>query len=411
MNTLLPFQETAIQWALSRDKSYLALDPGLGKTIIAASIARALPNIHVYYICPPFLVKNTQYEFDKWAPGTKLTIIPDSKLHTFHYAPEQDDEILFLDEAHRVKSDSARRTKAFFKLAEFFTKIVYLSGTPVPNRPMELFTILKHSAPETIQGMDKFDYGMRYCAGFQRRIGTGQRVWDFTGASNVPELATKVKKNFMLRMRKEDVLKELPPKTEEVVIIGEDLTPALTQMDKQILKILPAKDLIKGAFFSEDLHISTYRKELGLLKAEASIKYIKYLLTETEENILVFAHHKAVIEKLKEEMAEYDPVVISGETKIGDRNDLVQTFQNQKEHRLFIGNILAAGVGFTLTKATRVIFVEFSWVPGDNIQASDRAHRIGQKNNVLVQYLVYKNSIDRTVIEAILNKQQTTEKI
>jgi SWI/SNF-related matrix-associated actin-dependent regulator 1 of chromatin subfamily A len=321
---------------------------------------------------------------------------------------------LFIDEAHRFKNDTAGRTKVIFGdkkkegIAKWFDRVYYLSGTPMPNRPMELYPVLSNSAPETIDFMDRFKYGIKYCAGHKNEFG-----WDFSGASDVTELASKVIGKFMIRMRKDEVLKELPPKTEELVLIGDNLTPKLAEIDSKILKTFSPQDLMNGRLGDgEELHLMTYRKELGIHKAPLAGKYIESLLEDTDENILVFAIHKDVIYHLQTCLEKYNPLVITGDTAMKVRHDVVQRFQDASGgHRLFIGNIQAAGTGLTLTKASRVVFAEFSWVPADNDQASDRAHRIGQRDNVFVQYLVFQNSIDRTVIETILRKKKVTNKL
>lgn len=446
--SLLPFQKDAVLFALARNKSYLALDPGLGKTPISAVIAATLnaessehPIVGVY-ICPPFLTRNTENEFKRWAPEIKVsrydkkvpsswfTIIPDSILT--REATQRDiakiteitetarghnvSTILFVDEAHRFKNDSAGRTKALFGkqskpgIADLFDRVVYLSGTPMPNRPIELFPVLNHSAPSVIDNMDKFSFALKYCAAYQNQFG-----WDFTGASNVGELVEKVHDTFMLRYRKSEVLTELPPKTEEMVILNDELPPYLGALSRDILSILDAEDLMKGRLSAElgkeDLHLATYRRELGMAKIEMATDFIRDVLEETEDNILIFAIHKDVIAMLAYALKVYTPLVITGETPMAKRHEIVKEFQNDVTKRVFIGNIQAAGTGLTLTKATRVIFVEFSWVPSDNDQASDRAHRIGQTDNVFVQYLVYENSVDKAVIETILRKKKTTEQI
>lgn len=440
--TLRPFQENAALFALSRNRSYLGLDPGLGKTPIAATIAQTLDSktpTAVVYICPPFLTRNTEAEFSKWAPKlavkryhpdenkAQVMIVPDSMInrdltqeniyHFIKYVKGRGFQtLLVVDEAHRYKNPTAARTKALLGskekegLASLFDRIVYLSGTPMPNRPMELFPILNHSAPQTIHNMNYFEFGRKYCAGHRNDFG-----WDFSGASNLTELSANVLGTFMLRMKKDEVLKELPPKTEEMVLIGENLTPKLAGLDAKILEHYSPEDLMEGRIKAElgadTLHLSTYRKELGIAKAGAAAEYINFLLEDSDESLLVFAIHTDVIEQLKKELASYDPLVITGQTKMEDRHAIVKTFQTDKNRRVFIGNIQAAGVGLTLTKATRVIFAEFSWVPADNDQASDRAHRIGQTDNVFVQYLVYKNSVDKAVIETVLKKRKITARL
>jgi len=120
---------------------------------------------------------------------------------------------------------------------------------------------------------------------------------------------------------------------------------------------------------------------------------------------LIFAIHKEVIGILKDGLEKFKPLIITGDTGMSERAKRVAAFQ-AGESRVFIGNIQASGTGFTLTKATRVIFAEFSYVPAENLQAMDRAHRIGQHENVLVQYLVFKDSVDATVMQSILKKNK-----
>lgn len=437
---LYDFQENALLFALNRNRSYLALDPGLGKTPIAAVMAATLnfeqPHGFVY-VCPPFLTRNTENEFNKWAPSLltaryrpnvgahQVNIIPDSliakeemywfvyniveQMRKFNVTP-----VLFLDEAHRFKNDDAARTQAIFggqnkkSLAALFDRIVFLSGTPMPNRPIELFPVLSNSAPQTIEYMNKFEYAQKYCAAYENQWG-----WDFSGASNVEELAQRVMGTFMLRYKKIDVLKELPPKLENMVVLDQDLNPKLTRLSRDVLSQLSPEDLMQGALEvkleKSIVHMPTYRKELGIHKSKACADYIKALLEDYEdESILVFAIHKDVISTLESELRKFDPFVITGETRMELRQAYVTAFQTDKKRRLFIGNIQAMGTGLTLTKATRVVFVEFSWVPADNDQASDRCHRIGQTDSVFVQYLVHENSIDKAVIETVLKKRKVT---
>lgn len=436
---LLPFQENAALFALARNRSYLALDPGLGKTPIAATIVASIfenEGPHgVVYICPPFLTRNTEAEFRRFAPGCPVgrygeghhkwvLIVPDSIItrdevqmeilaHTKRGKASKG-SLLIVDEAHRFKNDDAARTKALFGknsrggLTSIFDKVVYLSGTPMPNRPIELYPVLANAAPQTIHYMSRHDFAEKYCAAYRNQWG-----WDYSGASNVKELVAQVIGTFMLRYRKSEVLKDLPPKTEEMVVLGAGLTPKLTKLSAEILETLDPEDLMAGRISvdlgKDSLHLSTYRRELGVLKAEAAAEFVKFILEETDENVLVFAIHKEVVSILNGALAGYQPVVITGDTNMRVRHERVREFQERPDRRVFIGNIQAAGTGLTLTKATRVVFAEFSWVPADNDQASDRAHRIGQTDNVFVQYLVYENSVDKAVIETVLRKKRITE--
>lgn len=400
--SLMRFQTEGVRFALSRNRSYLAYDPGLGKTIIVATVARNLKPLHVVYICPPFLKSTVEYEFEKWGAPETL-VVPDTIIHRIdvqhkmirEYTPGT---LLIVDEAHRFKNETTRRSKALFNLTPYFERIIFLSGTPMPNRPIELYPVLKHCAPETIDFKNKFEFGVKYCAGYKNNFG-----WDFTGASNMKDLGARVKDKFMLRKKKSEVLTELPPKTESLILIGDKMPNTLASLDRSILKSFSPEDLM--SHLAPNSHVATYRKELGKLKAPKAVEVVSSVLDETEESVLLFAIHKDVVAKLKSGLSKFNPLVITGDVPTQKRNEIVTTFQNSSTHRILIGNIDACGLGFTLTKATRVVFCEFAWVPGVNDQASDRAHRIGQKDNVLVQYLVFKNSIDRQILETVIRKR------
>jgi len=436
---LMPHQETAIKFALERNRCYLGLDPGLGKTIVAAIVCAEL-RMPCVYICPPFLLQNVEAEFKKWAPELRVcvyssrktmhtlyptascnvTIVPDSlltKKETIEHVLNFSGTLLIVDEAHRFKNSDAKRTTALLGkgkvsgIVDMFDRQIFMSGTPMPNRPIELYPILSKVAPECIGFMSEYQYAQRYCAAWQAPWGR-----DVSGASNMAELAARViypSGKFMLRQKK--ALLKLPPKLEEIFVVSAGMSPRLAKLDGHLGQVYRSgEDLVKlklaeqaGHVEGEDLHLATYRRLLGVEKATHVLPYIESLLLETEENLLVFAYHKDVITKLKEGLASHKPFVITGETPIKDRQEIVKQFQEDKTRKLFIGNYVACGIGFTLTKATRVIFVEFDWVPGVNAQASDRAHRIGQTEPVLVQYVAYKDSIDKAVIETLLRKQRT----
>jgi SNF2 family DNA or RNA helicase len=117
------------------------------------------------------------------------------------------------------------------------------------------------------------------------------------------------------------------------------------------------------------------------------------------------------VDHLTKGLAKYKPLVITGAVPKAKRNELVHRFQTTKENRVFILNQEAGGVGFTLTKANLVFQVEPNWVPGLNDQATDRADRIGQTRVVHERYLVFRNSMDRVVLESNLTKRNTINKL
>lgn len=435
------YQEGAARFALERQPgSYLRMCPGTGKTAVAAMIIRAL-HCSAVFISPPAMVLTTVAELQQWLPahvkvvshdylrvshpGPMVWVVPDSRIHEADFRTDARrflefaglsllPAVLFVDEAQRFCNIDSRRSRALFQgLVPAFARTVYLSGTPMPNRPIELYPVLKASAWSTIDYMSELEFGLRYCGARQ----DDQGRWVLTGASRMEELAQKIVGTFIHRVRKEDVL-DLPPRVEEVVFIGEDLPPALAALDQRLLAKHSPTDLVgdamargKGRESSSDLPISTYRRELGVLKAPLAVKFIRELLESDDEAVLVFALHKEVVAALAKGLARFRPVVIVGSTPSAERKGLVDEFQTNPLRRVFIGNITAAGVGYTLVKAARIVLVEYSWVPSENRQAIDRAHRIGQEQSVLAQYLAFRNSADRKVLDINLRKINVTRHI
>jgi len=409
--------EIGTPWILSRNRSYLGADPGMGKTIMAALAMNAL-KLPSVYLCPPFLTLDVETKISTWQEGLKShmpQIFPDSKISrddvireirelARHYSKVNLPPVLFVDEAHRYKNESAERTKILFQeIVPYFQRVVFMSGTPAPNgRPIELFPVLSNCAPETIDFMSKFEFGIKYCKAYR-----GEWGWDFNGASNVEELMKKVKASFLLRLSAEEYL---PPLTEEMVLVQDDMPPRLSNMDRDILKKYDIKDL-PGVRIADE-HISTYRRECGIAKVDWSVEFIKSILTETQEALVVVAHHKTVIAALEDKLKAFHPIVIDGSVPAKKRYDLVQKFQNEEKHRVIIVNDQAGGVGFDMTKARRVILVEFSWVPDENKQVIHRTRRFGQKGkNILAQYLVFRNSVDSRVMTSNLQKRENQKHV
>jgi hypothetical protein len=134
-------------------------------------------------------------------------------------------------------------------------------------------------------------------------------------------------------------------------------------------------------------------------------------LADLEHQVVVMAHHKDVVEGIKEglEAAGKTVVTLTGDCNQAHRQASIDTFQ-AGDADIFIGTIGAAGVGITLTKASHVLFAELDWVPGNMSQAEDRCHRIGQENSVLIQHLVVDGSIDARMAQVLVDKQKVLDK-
>lgn len=438
------YQWLAVQFALEEKDCYLGLDPGLGKAVCAVALATLLGQPMVI-VTPPFLVQNLTREFSRWAPeitvaayrksGLELSdlevlIVPDSILTRpevgrvledfvkLHRVRRNIQATLIVDEAHRFKEDGSQRSKALYdEIAPLFDRRILMSGTPMPNRAMELYPVLSRFAPEAIENMSYWDFGKAYCdpkrkvIGWDKFLGKPKTRWEFKGSSNMRDLAARViypSGRYMLRVKKTMV--KLPPKVEEIFVLSGTLSARVYAMQADLFKkYKKADDLVRAALETKGAtSVPTYRRLLALEKVKPAAEYVSALLEETEESILVFGIHIEALERLASALKKYKPFLITGATPVDRRQEMVDEFQSSGlGRRLFLGNILAMGVGLTLTKATRVLMFEASWVPAENDQAIDRAHRIGQEETVLAQYMVYAGSVDEKVLESNFEKRKS----
>lgn len=391
---LFPNQEKALAFAKKRlechRSAYLALAPGLGKTAVALTLARDY--FRPLYICPPALGINLEREKRMWG-AQHVSVETDSKLATLVSQGAYD--LVIVDEAHRFKNPATARFKNLQRILANAEKILFLSGTPMPNsRPLELIHLTQY-APDIWPGVSQTSLANRYCDPVRKRFGR-RIVWDYSGFVHEAEFYGKLQDSWMLRQAKEQI--NLPPKCESLVFVGK-LPRHLHSLDAA------ARQAIKsGKTNDRSGHLATYRREIGLEKAKQALPWLKQMVEDSEHGVLVFCHHREVIEYLADAFKALDPAVILGGMTAKAKQDEVDRLQN-RETSVAILSIGAAGVGVTLTEADRVIMLESSWLDGDNEQAGDRAHRIGQKKSVYVQHVVLEGSGDALFLETALKKR------
>jgi SWI/SNF-related matrix-associated actin-dependent regulator 1 of chromatin subfamily A len=442
----LPFQKAGIAFAAARPATLLADEPGLGKTIQVIGVVNSDPSIKtVLVVCPVTLQINWAREACKWScRGAHVTLHRADGTSDVHEGSSTSEQavrfhvvgyqalvkradlqagrydLVVSDEAHLVKNPKAQRTLAVKAVLPGARRRMLLTGTPIVNRPAELFTLV-NALDHTVLGAF-MTYAKRFCQAHYNGYG-----WDFSGAANLDELQEKLRGTLMIRRLKSDVLRELPAKTREIVVLPANGTARLVAREDRTA-LDEAREAVEQAAALEDqsaydlavdrLHkaanlafdqMSATRHDTALAKVGAAVDHIKTCLEDNDSKLVVFAHHQDVVQKLAAELAEFQPVVVTGQTAVEDRQAAVDRFQADPTCRVFIGNILAAGVGLTLTASSHVAFVELDWVPGNVSQAEDRCHRIGQRDNVLVQHLVVDGSMDVMFAEMLIEKQRVID--
>lgn len=445
----LGYQKAGIAYAVQRTDTLFGDEPGLGKTIQAIGFVNYLNPKNVLVVCPSTLKTNWKIEAERWLVDRKWKIyitessaavptdynfvitnyeklIKDSPLSQ---SLKQLWEVLVLDEAHALKNPDSKRTAAVLSpdsdlcLMRRARRTLFLTGTPLLNRPREIFPIAAAICPAKFGNWTEFSE--RYC---NPHIRNG--YWNYDGHSNLEELQQRLRSSFMVRRLKKQVLKELPPKRRQLVVLDDsklERDPALEkwmqryeeEWKRKNLQLDEAKteaeyksavrqlDAFTGIAFTE---ISEFRHKTALRKLPLCIDYIDDFLAQTREKVILFAHHQDVLETLVEHYGTEKAVSLWGDTKTNSRTAAVEKFQTDPKCRVFIGGLSAAGVGITLTAASTVIFIESSWVPAVVTQAEDRAHRIGQTENVHIIQLVLNNTLDANMIQRIIEKQNIIDR-
>jgi hypothetical protein len=315
------------------------------------------------------------------------------------YILDKNPKILVTDECHYYKSNTAKRTKAVKKLAKRIPNMIALSGTPIDNRPIEIWNAINLLNSSVFSNFMTF--GKKYCAGKHNGFG-----WDFSGASNLSELHSILENTVMIRRKKKDVLKELPDKAYSYVPFDLDNQDDYTRAVADFLDFIRERKGEKAAFKAEAAEtlqrINTLRQLAVEGKMRQVIEWIKDFLENSDEKLVVFGWHTNILNAV---FAEFKEIAVKIDGSTNNREAVYQTFQTDQKCRLFVGQMKAAGIGIELTAASNVAIIELPWSPGVLDQAIDRLHRIGQKNAVLVHYLLAANTIEQDMAQLVDKKR------
>jgi SWI/SNF-related matrix-associated actin-dependent regulator 1 of chromatin subfamily A len=405
---LFPHQQEAKLFLLSRRRAILADQPRVGKTLPTA--AAALENLPALIVCPAIAKTVWEAAFNKLAPKTSVHVIngkrdagqPNSadvtiiNYDVLQYGVTHVDRYnaLVLDECHRIKNPKAARTKAAMLAMKKIGHVYALSGTPIPNRPIELWPIL-HGLGIYRGGW--YDFAARYAKMWSAPWGL-----DTSGASNLPELK-ELMRPHVLRRKKENIFKDY--KDPQVSLITFDL--ANDKRDQAFdADALLANPNALMAFEG----LAEIMREAGMRKVKAASEFIDDLL-QANEPVVVFAHHKDVVAALQDELKEHKPVIVVGDTSRARRDAAIEAFQTGKT-QCIIGNIAAMSEGVDLSAADTIVFVECTWSTSALEQASSRVENI-TKNGIapIIYILTIKASLDHNVLAKVLKKLNVVNQI
>ena len=454
LKNLYRFQKQGIIFGIKKYSRLLIADEmGVGKTVQAIGLSCLYQkDWPVLVICPSSLKFAWRDEITLWLgevlkkdevqviKHSKNEFKEDKKYYIISYdlsvrmidkIIEKKFNYIIADEAHYLKSRSAKRTMSLTPILQRSKRVVLLTGTPILAKPMEIFSLLHILRPDKFKGFKEF--GTRYCDPKMLPFG----LIDWSGSSNSRELNSILNK-LMIRRLKKDVLSQLPPKKRQKIEIATDskvikrLKIFMEKSSKKFEELLGTQiELDKLGINAEDINISNKKEKdsdnkskdneeesilnkfnkaysmTGEAKLPGIRDYVNYLV-DNSCKFLIFAHHSEVLDAIEDVIIDdkIGYIRIDGKVAIDKRQDLVNKFQTDEECLVAILSITACATGLTLTKASTVVFAELHFTPSIMIQAEDRAHRIGQDAGcVNIHYLVGEDTLDVLLFRKLNEKQ------
>lgn len=436
--TPYPYQEEGIRKGLEWKRLFIGDEPGLGKTLQSIGIIDTAGAYPALVICPSSLKINWQREVEKFTDKKALVLDNYNRttwpyllqMKMFHVAIVNYESLrkyfvwdikggksfrlkdvvfcpqitafksVIIDESHRAKDPSAQQTKFVKGICTGKEYIILLSGTPVVNHPGDLVAQLSI--------MDRLkEFGGKNA--FLLNYASGEKE-----ASNLEELSKELYSRCLIRREKAKVLTQLPDKTRVDLYVDISNREEYDTAAQNLAQYLREYQQCTEHEIRRKMHIEALVRFMALRsiaskgKVAQAIDFVKVFLDGGNKLILFCSLHEIVDEFKK---AFPKAVTVTGRDSAVMKQASVDAFQQREDVQLIICSIKAAGVGLTLTASSNVAFVELPWTYADCCQCEDRAHRIGQKDNVTCYYLLGRNTIDHKLYNIIQDKKTIANSI
>ncbi len=407
---LREFQKEGLSFLLANPRTLLADEMGLGKTVQALACLAAAKEFPALIVVPPHLLRNWQTEITRFLrlegkparvcvlTGLKPYQPPEADVYIIHYLllrgwkqalPQMGFKAVVFDEIQELRHGGTEKYSAASLLAEECERVIGLSGTPIYNKGSEIWNVVNILDYHCLGDWESFTRA--WCDGYGNHL-----------VRNPALLGEYLRREgLILRRTKEEVLAELPPKRRLVQEIDSDdkvyrelMRPVMDQLGS-LLALHP--DARERALLEEQVGRGE-RQATGVAKAPFVAAFVR-ALEDSGEKVLLFAHHHAVMDIYRRELAAYRPVFITGRESTTQKEEAVARFMEGKTNLCVIS--LRAASGLNLQRASCVVFGELDWSPAVHSQAEDRAHRMGQKDSILCYYLVAPQGSDRDMQDAL----------
>lgn len=441
---LWPFQRASVDYVMSRPHALVGDEPGLGKTEIAIATANEMKAKRVLVVCPASIRFQWIERIREWStmgisykvPNSVVYAVTSSKYGVHDEAAwtviswdlirnpalwraltKTEYDLLIIDEAHNAKTIDTKRTQSLFggsltpvadPIASRCKKILALTGTPLPNRPAEAYTLSKHLCWEAIDWMGAEAFMDRFNPKQEKRTGTGRVYAVDERTGRLPELQNRLRANFMVRHLKRDVMTQLQFPEYDIIRVEETVSVKAALQAESMLGIDP-ETMLDGASIQILGEVSTARLQMGVAMAPQIVQYVKMLIDGGEEKLVVFAWHKEVVSMLVAGLSMHGAVKVDGSDSAKSKASKVKRFIEDPACKVIIGNVLTLGTGVDGLQqvSTHALIAEPDWVPGNNQQCADRLDRGGQKGKVQVDFFVAPGSLSEKVLATSLVKANT----
>lgn len=415
--TPYPFQVEDAQTVVGKKKALLGHDMGCGKTFISALVGMSIPEKKLV-ICPETLRLNWKRELEQAHKGADIKVV---------YSKDKDPQFgkdwtvmgyktavkfagllmdahfdcMFVDEAHKCKAvsnfgtPSSQQAKTVMTLAQNMTYTYLLTGTPMPTRNKDLYNELVMLGE--INDKQKYafhKFGVKFCNGHNNGFG-----WDYGGSSNTEELHETLQR-YMTRRLKSEVLPHLT-KQRIPIVIDTPLSRDYRGIEKRLHKMEKGDTYMALAM--------TGRNYLSKCKVDSAIEFAETLL-EGDEPVVLVAEFNETLDKMMEHFGDAACCIRGGMSDTA-KQQAIDDFQSDKKQVCCI-NLIAAGVGITLTKAHNMVVCDFDWTPANMTQVEDRICRTGQNEHCNIYYICHEKAIlDDIFMEMITNKSANIDRV
>ncbi len=444
---LWPFQRASVAYALERPHALIGDQPGLGKTMSAIAVSNEIRAKHILVVMPASIRYQWAEKILEWGidrpTANAISIITSSKRGVpfplrkwtliswdlvrspglWRALAKEHFDLLVLDEAHYAKHSDTKRTRSIFgggddpvaaPLIDCSERVLALTGTPLPKRPLEAYTLSRNLCWDAIDFMSEDSFANRYnliTEGVYTTKSGDVGFYKDEWVGNEAELQNRLRANLMVRHLKRDVMADLEYPVFDLVRVEATGAVKAALAAERLLDIDP--ETLTGKDAQALGHIARARHDMGVAMAPQVANYIDALFDQGEEKLVVFAWHVDVLDILEAKLAKRGVVRVDGRDGAKAKYRKVQEFINDPRKQVILGNVLSLGTGTDglQSVASHGLLAEASWIHGDNEQCADRLDRGGQREKVQFDIFVAPGSIAEKVLAVALQDARTVTKV